>query len=285
MLEMKPLGGALGVEVVNFDVLAEHSAQTCALLREAVAKHCVLLFREQDLSTTELIDFAAKFGPVMNHFSGFEHVDNDAKAYVNSSKKGSLRHAGNEWHTDYSYLRKPPFYSCLYFTKTPRVGGDTVFANTYHAYDALSAQFQSLLSELQAVHDVNDRYKSLYEGAELDVRPEISSNAPGAHPLVRKHPDTEKHCLYVSEALTKTVTNLPRKEGDAILEFLIDHCASPEFSYRHAWRVNDLAVFDNRCTVHRAISDYDLDDTRENRVVCMGGDWGKHGDPWTFQPH
>lgn len=101
--------------------------------------------------------------------------------------------------------------------------------------------------------------------------------------MVLKHPDTGRKALFVSEALSKEITDVPHKESKEILEFLFTYCASPEFGYRHVWRQHDIAIFDNRCTLHRAVSDYNLDDVRENLVVCMGGDWGERGDPWVFQ--
>ena len=282
-LELKPLGATLGVEVLNFDIRSKHSDQTWGDLRQAVAEHCLVLFRGQVLSALDLVECVSGFGPVMEHFTGFENMAPATnKAYINSSQPGSLRYSGHDWHTDYSYLKKPPYYSCLYFTRTPNQGGDTAFANQYAAYQALSGRWKIMLEGLESVHDSNQRYRNLHQAADLKIS-QLTANEPGAHPLVVEHPDTGRKTLFVSEALSKSVPEMPRKEGKAILEFLFEHCASPEFSYRHGWRQHDLAVFDNRCTLHRAISDYNLDEVRKNIVVCMGGDWGESGSPWGFQ--
>jgi len=283
-LELERLGATLGVEVCNFDLLSPHSQDTWAHLRQAVAEHCLLLFRDQVLSTEQLITVAGGFGPVMDHFSAYEHlVPGTKKAYMNSSRPGSLRYSGHDWHTDYSYLSKPPFYSGLYFTRTPSIGGDTGFSNQYQAYDALSERWKLLLDGLASIHDATPRYVRLYREADLKVTESLKSSKSHKHPLVLVHPDTGRKSLFVSEALSQSIVDMPRKESKAMLEFLFQHCASPEFGYRHVWRQNDLAIFDNRCTLHRAVSDYDLDDFRENLVVCMGGDWGVGGDPWVFE--
>ena len=213
-LELKPLGATLGVEVCNFDTLSTHSEQTWAALRQTLARHCLVLFRDQVLSPLQLVEFASGLGPVMDHFTAFEHlVPGTKKAYINSSKPGSLRYSGNDWHTDYSYLKKPPYYSGLYFTKIPKLGGDTAFSNQYAAYDALSERWKNLLEGLASVHDSNQRYQNLYLGADLEVSNELTSNTPGKHPLVFTHPDTGRKTLFVSEALSKAVVEFPPRKA------------------------------------------------------------------------
>ena len=283
-LELERLGATLGVEVCNFDTLAAHSEETWVALRQAVAEHCLVVFRNQVLSAHQLVDFAAGFGAVMDHFAAYEHLaPGTRKAYMNSSQPGSLRYSGHDWHTDYSHLTKPPFYSCLYFTRTPSLGGDTGFSNQYEAYNALSERWKTLLEGLESIHDATPRYVRLYREADLEVTEELKSGEAHKHPLVLVHPDSGRKALFVSEALSQSIVDMPRKESKVMLEFLFQHCASPEFGYRHVWRQYDLAIFDNRCTLHRAVSDYNLDDLRENMVVCMGGDWGEVGDPWVFE--
>ena len=155
----------------------------------------------------------------------------------------------------------------MYALEVPEIGGDTMFASMYAAYEALSDRLQRLLGDLTAVHDGQQYYVGRYGGGNLRDGAYPSAD----HPAVRTHPVTGRQALYVNEGFTTGFKELKRPESDAILAFLLKHCAAPEFQCRFRWRRNSVAFWDNRCTQHHAIWDY-FPQTRHGYRVTVKGD-------------
>lgn len=272
-IQLQRIGGVLGAEVVGFDPAASHPKTTWEELRSATMEQCLLLFRGDALSGPQLVDFAGALGPVMKHVSANSSkfvLPEAPDVHLISSGPGGARYAGQAWHSDYAYIEDPAQLSCFYMRKTPGVGGDTAFANMYAAYDALSARMKVMLDGLEAVHSNAQRHQFQYVSQDAPVtKSDLAAFPPVKHPLVKTHPATGRKALYVSEALTASIIGLPVRESAALLGFLFEHCARPEFVYRHVWQANDLIVIDNRCTNHCAVADYDMDEVREMLIVCV----------------
>ena len=176
--------------------------------------------------------------------------------------------AGEEWHSDVSCDVEPPMGSILYLTEVPpEGGGDTLFANMYRAYDALSEPMKQMLQGLTALHDSS---KAHYYRVKATDRDDIKF--PNAeHPIVRTHPVTGRQGLYVNRGFTRSLVGLPRDESDAILRYLYEHMENPLFQCRFRWQENSIAFWDNRCVQHRAMWDY-WPHTRSGNRVTVAGD-------------
>ena len=265
-LILHQLSGALGVEICDIDVVTESSATTWSRVRAALITHGLLLFRQQSLGAVQMEALGGRFGTVMRPewvISKNFAQDSD-KVFVLSSRPNRMRYAGLGWHADYSFVQKPADLSWLYLHTVPDVGGDTAFANMTAAFEALSPRMQTYLESLEAVHDNRHRhrYQSFNDEYTVSVE-ELSKLPPVKHPVVNVHPQTGRRSLFVSETLVTHILDLPPRESDSVLRFLNEHCAQPEFIYRHRWQASDLIVWDNRRVNHTAIRDYDPDNVRE----------------------
>ena len=272
-IEFQRIGGMLGSQVHGLDLTLNHPAETWEQLRSAVMDQCLLLFRGNALSAPQLVSFANSLGPVMEHVSAKSSqfiLPEAPNVHLISSGPNGARYAGQAWHSDYAYIENPAQLSCFYMRKTPNIGGDTAYANMYAAYDALSARMKTMLDGLEIINNNAQRYRLQYVAEDAPVsKTDLAIHPPVKHPLVMTHPVTGRKALYVSEALTETIVGLPPRESMGLLAFLFEHCSSPEFVYRHVWQPNDLTVIDNRCTAHRAIADYNMEEVRELLIVCV----------------
>jgi len=257
-IEIVPTGMALGAEVRNVDLKRLDDASFAALLR-AFHDHSVLLFRGQTLSDQDLIAFSRRFGeldhaPVQE--TGRRFVEGLPEIYIVSNVKlngepiGSLGAGEAVWHTDMSYLDAPPIASALYALEIPSIGGNTSFCSMYAIYEALPPDLKRRIADLRIKHD--GTYNSggfLRQGVTPTDDPRTS---PGAvHPLVCKHPDTGREMLYLGRRRNAYLVGLELAESEALLDELWAYVARSEFAWEHVWRVGDLVIWDNRCTMHR----------------------------------
>ena len=279
-VSVERIGGALGAEVASFDAKTVYPEDTYAQIREALAEHCVLVFRDQVITDLEAVTFVDRIGVTFEQWNITpEFLSPDTKkVYCLTSRVGGSRYAGSTWHADYAFTDQPADISCMQMRKLPSVGGDTGFANMYAAYDALSEQMKTLIADLTAVFDNSRRHRLQYSMENAPISKARMERVPIArHPLVITHPLTQRKALYCSEALVDTIVELPPMESKSIVDFLHNHVDQHQFHYRHAWRENDLVLLDNRCTNHCAIGDYDLDEMREGIVLCA------HTEPSPFR--
>jgi taurine dioxygenase len=177
---------------------------------------------------------------------------------------------GQNWRSDLSYTLRPAKGTSVYCMEKPSVGGDTMFANMYLAYEALSPKMRAFLDELEAIHDA-----SLIENLE-ERGPGVAAefrrlNPPVIHPAVRFHPESGKKALYIN-ARVRQFVGLSRMESQPLIKFLCEHAVSPRFVYRHYWNVGDLVMWDNRCLVHLAVGDYDPAEIRHMIHTSTMGD-------------
>jgi taurine dioxygenase len=253
-----PTGGGLGAEIAGVDLRAIDDAGFAAL-RAAWVEHAVLLIRGQVLSDDDLVAFSRRFGtldwaPVQE--TGRRFVEGKPEIYVvsnvieNGVAIGSLGAGEAVWHTDMSYLADPPMASMLYALEVPGNGGNTGFLNMYRAYEALPAPLKARIAGLRIKHD--GTYNSggyLREGVAATDDPRTS---PGAvHPLVCTHPESQKRCLYLGRRRNAYIIGLELAQSEALLDELWSYATQDAFTWYNSWRVGDLVLWDNRCTMHR----------------------------------
>ena len=281
---MKPairaLSRACGAEVSGLDLTRPLEPESVRLLNQALGENGILLFRDAHLTPKQHIAFSRHFGPLETHVVGEFNLAGHPEVFVvsNVREEGKLKgavYAGQYWHSDLSYMAKPSLGSLLLCREMPETGGDTMWANMYLAYESLSDVMQKFLGGLKAVHDYSNAYDKYF--AHLKERPPLTpgqraKTPPVEHPMVRTHPVTGRKALYVNPGFTTGIVGMPREESDPILEFLFRHSTRPEFIYRHKWRVDDLVFWDNRCTMHYALADYDFSVRRHMHRTTVGGD-------------
>src|SRR5688572_6955383 len=277
---IRPLSRACGAEVSGLDLTRPLDPEVLQSLHRALGEHGILLFRDTNLAPEQHIAFSRQFGPLESHVVGEFNLANHPEIFVvsNVKEEGKLKgavYAGQYWHSDLSYMTKPSMGSLLLCREMPAIGGDTMWANMYLAYESLSDVMQRFLSGLRAIHDYSHAYDTYF--AHLKERPPLTpeqraKTPPVEHPMVRTHPVTKRKALYVNPGFTTGIVGMPREESQPILDFLFRHSTRAEFIYRHQWRVNDLIFWDNRCTMHYALADYDFSVRRHMHRTTIAGD-------------
>jgi taurine dioxygenase len=274
------LSSAIGAEITSLDFTRPLDAATVDRLTRALAERCVLLIRHADITPEQQIAFSRHFGPLESHLLADFSLPGHPEIFVVSNVKegGKLKgaiHAGQFWHSDLSYKEKPSLGSLLLCREMPPVGGDTMFANMYMAYDTLSDAMKAFIGGLEAVHDYSHAYDTYF--SKLPDRPPLTPEQrartpPVTHPMVRTHPVTGRKALYVNPGFTKGIVGMPEEESRPILDFLFRHATRPEFTYRHKWQVHDMLFWDNRCSMHYAVADYDFTARRHMHRTTIAGD-------------
>ena len=258
-IEVTPSSPHVGAEIGGIDLTRPLDASQLAELRRAFTDHLVLFFRDQEIGFEDHARLAGYFGTIGQHVGVTTHSrqTEDARVRRFHFDAKSSRVSGDIWHTDQSCAPVPPLASILYnHTLPPNGGGDTLFASMYAAYDALSERMKAYLEGLTALHD----------GV-----PVFGAGTPHAtHPIVVRHPESGRRLLYVNEAFTVRIDGIPPGESKHLLAFLIEHCTQPEWTFRFRWTPHAIAMWDNRCAQHRAISDY-LPHTRSGYRVQIDG--------------
>lgn len=271
-IEVHPLTGALGAEIQGVDLAEPLGNQTFQEIHDALMAHQVIFFRDQDITPDQHIAFARSFGELHVHpyapqLEGYPEVlvlEND------ETRPPRI----NAWHTDVTFEERPPMGSILHGKVIPEHGGDTLWANTYMAYEALSDRLQHFLDGMTAVHD----YARPFFGVGVPER-EVDwdrfaaarkTRPPMEHPVVRTHPVTGRKSLFVNSVFTSHLKDVRQKESEALLRLLYEHLQSPDFQCRFRWRENSIAFWDNRCTQHFAAADYFPQARLMQRVTVVG---------------
>lgn len=277
-IDVKPLGYALGAEVSGIDLRQPLSAADRKAINEAWLRHLVLVFPgQQDLTPEEHIAFSRNFGDLDQHESQpptYLHPDHREILVITNRRVGGkpsgTRNTGRNWHTDLTYTLAPAKGALLLCRERPTVGGDTLFANMYLAYETLSPLVREFVEKLEAVHDA-----SLIKGIEQRDPEQVAElkrrNPPIAHRVVRTHEETQRKSLLLGQRVRGFV-GLSDEESKALLDFLNAHAMSPEFVYRHRWTVGDVVMWDNRCTQHLALPDFDQTKPRHMLRCSLRGE-------------
>jgi taurine dioxygenase len=272
-IAIRRLSAGLGAEISGVDLTRDIDAATFAEIEAAWRAHLILLFRGQKLAHEQHIAFSRRFGPLDDHAAipNFrDPVHPEILPVTNQEIGGRRQPVGRQWHSDLSTTLRPARGSLLRCEMMPVVGGDTMFTNMYLAYETLSEKLREIVEPLHAIHDMTVARHSRGRDPE-ELAAARKRNPPVAHPIVRVHPETGRKALYVSEMTTTGIVGLTPEEAQPILEALYRHSVLPEFTYRHKWQVNDLVAWDNRCTMHLALSDYDIETPRKlYRTTLLG---------------
>jgi taurine dioxygenase len=278
-LVVKPLSPALGAEIVGIDLRQELPAQTIAEIIDAWHQNLVLLFRNQSLSEDEQIRFARHFGVLQqrtrppearNEAAVIKHPELTmlvSNIRENGKLIGSLPDGEMHFHSDQCYLEKPANGTFLYAIEVPSQGGDTLFLNMYKAYDSLPSEIKARIDGRKALNAY------LYDSTTRDVNGSKIDLAVHPHymqPIVRTHPATKRKALYVNRLMTWSVEDMDESEGNTLLDQLFKHVEQDQFIYAHKWRVGDLVLWDNRCTLHARTDFSDKERRLLRRHVVQG---------------
>lgn len=276
-IPLRKLSYALGAEVCDFDVAAALSESAFGEVHQAFLDYGILLFRNQNITREQHLEFSRRFGELDKHdaFPSDRHpqipelmlVTNEPQADGTPSVS---RYTGRRWHTDMSHTLAPSLGSLLRCWSIPEVGGDTLFANMTLAYDALSAGMQKLIANLNAIHVSGGRKLDATSADQAHAAEQRKISPPVAHPVVRVHPETGRKAVYLGEKV-KRFDGMSEAESKPLIEYLNRHASKPEFVYRHQWRENDIVLWDNRCTMHMALADFDQSQRRHmERTTLLG---------------
>jgi taurine dioxygenase len=278
-LEIKPLSPALGAEIAGVDLREELPAETIAAIIDAWHEHLVLLFRNQELTEDDQIRFARHFGALQKRtrpaeaINEFGHTKYPELTMLVSNIRdngkliGSLPDGEMHFHSDQCYLEKPAAGTFLYAIEVPSAGGDTLFLNMYKAYETLPPQLKARIDGRKALNAyLYDSTTRAVNGAKVD----FTAHPHHVQPIVRTHPATKRKALYVNRLMTFTVEGMDDDDGSALLNTLFDHMERDEFIYAHHWRVGDLVLWDNRCTLHARTDFSDRERRLLRRYVVMG---------------
>jgi taurine dioxygenase len=271
-MQVTTLSPALGAEVTDIDATRIDDGEFLDLRKAWNNAGGLLVIRDQHFQPEQQVEFARRFGPLFGEADQFQEsvlknlLPGQPALYRLSNKRDSSgqplgrARAGTYWHSDVSFRRTPAQASLLYGIEVPEHGGDTQFASLTAAYNSLSPAMQALLQPLDAVHDFRVAAVSsgTYSAADL-ASGDFDGNNRWTHPVVTAHPETQQPTLYINPGFTSHLDGFERSESDSILNYLYQHCQQAEFVYRHRWQPNDLLIWDNRCTMHCAVSDYTAD--------------------------
>jgi taurine dioxygenase len=254
-MEVRPIAGALGAEILGVDLAQPLAADRVAAIRAALLEHLVIFFREQTLTPRQLLDFASAFGepmqyPQLKGLPDFPLVTPVVKLEHERVNFGGV------WHSDTTYLECPPMGSLLHALEVPPHGGDTLFANQYLAWDSLSDGLKQTLAGLTGVSSAAKAAASKTREDRMREAGDTLKPLVAEHPVMRTHPETGRRALYVNIGHTERFRGWSEEESRPLLEYLFAHQVRPEFTCRFRWQPGSLAFWDNRCTQHNPVNDY-----------------------------
>ncbi|MDP1838440.1 MAG: TauD/TfdA family dioxygenase [Reyranella sp.] len=262
MIKIIPLGFAAGAQVVGVDLRQPLSDADQRRINEAWLEHIVLVFPEQQLTPEEQIAFSRRFGVLDDHESQAPstlHPEHREILVLSNKvvggKKSGTYNSGRNWHTDLSYTTRLAKGAILHCKEKPPVGGDTMWANLYLALETLTPPIRRLIEDLEALHDVT-LVRGIEQRDPTVVAEMKKRNPPVIHPVVRTHPETGRKSLLVNQRIRRFL-GMSDEESQNLLAMLNAHATSPEFVYRHRWSVGDVVMWDNRCSMHVALGDFD----------------------------
>ena len=253
---VRPLTSRIGAEICGVDLSQNLPQATIGEIRQVLLDYLVIFFRDQDITPEQQIAFVSKFGktdiyPFVKGLDDYPQITPVLKLPDETVNFGGI------WHSDTVYLDKPPMGTVLYAKELPPMGGDTLFANQYLAYENLSAPLRGFLKGLKAVN-------SATKGTAAATRSDRVADAgtgearvlEAIHPVVRTHPETGRKILYVNSGHTLRFCGMTDEESAPILNYLFQHQVKAEFTCRFHWQPGSIAFWDNRATQHNAINDY-----------------------------
>ncbi len=276
---LRPLAPEIGVEIEGLDLSRTLPPATFAEVLDAFHTHCVILLRGQSLTEAYQVLFAKNFGPLasaVNRNSGQSQAHSSSFLISNVRENGKLIGALPDgemlFHSDQCYVEQPCMAALLYGIEIPSHGGQTIFANMYRAYETLPQELLQAIEGRKALNVFEYNEEGDYGRSAIELYPACPTGAKCfAHPIVRTHPVTGRKALYVNRGMTLCIEGMEREESDVLLRRLFDHQEQAQFQYAHDWRVGDLIMWDNRCTLH-ARADFPATERRILRRVTVLGE-------------
>jgi taurine dioxygenase len=269
MFKIRELG--IGALITGAD-LGNLADSNFAAIQDAFNRHGLIFFHDQDITPGQHISFARRFGPInINRF--FRPVDGHPEIAEVIKDPDQTVNIGGGWHTDHSYDVAPAIGSILYALEVPPVGGDTLFASMYLAYDALSDGLKKTLAGMRAIHSSRHVFGSqsdVYADAGDRIGNPGQATQDAAHPVVITHPLSGRKALFVNPVFTTHFEGWTVDESEPLLDMLCQHASRPELTYRFTWRKGSVAFWDNRATWHYALNDYDGHRRMMHRITVAG---------------
>jgi alpha-ketoglutarate-dependent taurine dioxygenase len=266
------LGPCLGAEIAGVDLRKPLEDTEFAAIEAALVEHEVIVFRGQDISSSQLIDFGRRFGELSVH--PFAPHDGTAPELIKFHNDASTPPFGTDvWHSDETFRAEPPLATVLCAKEVPALGGDTMYASMSAAFEGLSDRMQRFVSGLEAVHDLRP-FRALFGDSEEDRRNLQRYELmypPRVHPVVRVHPVSGRKVLFVNPQFTVAIKGMDEREGRSLLDTLFQQALIPEYQYRHRWAPHTIAMWDNRSAQHYAVHDYYPQRRYMERVTIRGG--------------
>ena len=256
MFKVEAITPSIGAEISGISLSKDRNSETIDKIYNALIKHQVIFFRDQDISPETHLKLAESLGEVDPGHPVYPHVK-DYQSIVLLKNDADTRPDTNDWHKDLTFKANPPFASILHGVSVPQVGGDTLWASMSAAYESLSDGWKEHLEGLEAIHDMgtfrNDYYK---DGGIESVNNALKKVGSAVHKVIETHPISGLKYLNVNQSFTRNIVNESQGPSDHILQFLFQHITKPEFQVRFHWENNSIAIWDNRITQHYAVCDY-----------------------------
>ena len=263
-LEVVRLSGSLGAEVRGI-ALGQVGPAEADTIRSLLTEHLVLFFPDQHPSPEEHVAFGRHFGRLEGHPHLTNPFSDQSEIFELAASRGGV---ADEWHSDITFQAEPSVLAILHMVRCPPVGGDTMWANMYRAYEELSAPLRDLCDGLTALHDATPHGK-----------PEKMT----VHPVVRVHPVTRRKSLFVDEHFTRRIVELSHEESELLLGYLTRWVSNPRFTVRYRWSKGTVAMWDNRCTQHFVLNDFE--EERVIQRVTVMGDVPEAAQPSRWEPY
>lgn len=268
---VQPVAGRIGAEIVGLDLSSQLSDAAISDIRKALVQYKVIFFRRQQLSEQHQIAFARRFGDVTTAHPTMPSLPNHPE--ILDLDYGRNVNRANLWHTDVTFVDRPPLGSILRAVEIPPVGGDTVWANSATAYQDLPDHLRNLADHLWAIHsnaydyatgavNLSEEFKAYRQRFESTVYETL-------HPVVRIHPESGERVLFIG-GFVRRIQGLPQTESNDLLRLLQSYVTRLENTVRWRWQEGDVAFWDNRATQHYAIDDYGSQPRRVQRVTLVG---------------
>lgn len=276
--DVRPFTEKVGAEIVGLDLSRPLNDADFARVHRAHLDHHLVVFRDQQITPQQQIDFSRRFGVLQIHVLKQFLLPNHPEILIVSNivengQPVGLGDAGKYWHSDLSYKELPSLGSMLYAQELPSEGGDTLFADMHQAWETLPEHLRKAVEGRSAVHSYTSRYR---DGRNAENwRPTLSAEqlaqvAVVSHPVVRTHPENGRKALFVSEGFTTHIVGIPEDESRAILDEIYAHSVRAENVYRHKWQENDMVFWDNRSLIHLAGGTPDHLRRRLHRTTIQG---------------
>ena len=260
-LTVEPITAAMGAEVSGVDLGSDLSDEQISEIRQVLQHYLAIVFRDQEMKPEQHVALSKRFGspevhPIVQGMEGYPEIIKVVK------EPGEATQFGDSWHSDNSFFESPTTGTILHAQEVPPVGGDTLFANMYLAYDHLSDGMKKLIDPLVAIHSAADAYDPQRLAHKYEGKTAMKYNYSDAiereveHPMVCTHPETGRKFLYVNRMFTLTIKGMTPQESKPLLDFLTEHALQPEFQCRIRWNAKSVAMWENRTTMHYAMNDY-----------------------------